>query len=164
MKHKKEQYHIRYFSADLEAEAYEFEDLNLLTTGSVPEDCSVLMITTLAEDITEAERDAQIALAKGKAESIRLVYEAEAQGLETLKNAHIDENVVTLKKLEALKAVGDGRATKIFLPTELASTAATLGVAAEVLGTKGATPIDTTPKVKIQPPQEDVCCDDKNNK
>ena len=112
----------------------------------------------------EAERDAQIALAKGKAESIRLVYEAEAQGLETLKNAHIDENVVTLKKLEALKAVGDGRATKIFLPTELASTAATLGVAAEVLGTKGATPIDTTPKVKIQPPQEDVCCDDKNNK
>ncbi len=112
----------------------------------------------------EAERDAQIALAKGKAESIRLVYEAEAQGLETLKNAHIDENVVTLKKLEALKAVGDGRATKIFLPTELASTAATLGVAAEVLGTKGATPIDTTPKVKIQPPQEDVCCDDKNDK
>ena len=112
----------------------------------------------------EAERDAQIALAKGKAESIRLVYEAEAQGLETLKNAHIDENVVTLKKLEALKAVGDGRATKIFLPTELASTAATLGVAAEVLGTKGATPIDTTAKVKIQPPQEDVCCDDKNDK
>ena len=50
--------YLYYFSADLEAEAYEFEDLNLLTTGSVPEDCSVLMITTLAEDITEAERDA----------------------------------------------------------------------------------------------------------
>ncbi len=110
----------------------------------------------------EAERDAQIALAKGKAESIRLVYEAEAQGLETLKKAHIDENVVTLKKLEALKAVGDGRATKIFLPTELASTAATLGVAAEILGTKGATPVDTTPKMEIKPQREDVCCDDKN--
>lgn len=110
----------------------------------------------------EAERDAQIALAKGKAESIRLVYEAEAQGLETLKKAHIDENVVTLKKLEALKAVGDGRATKIFLPTELTSTAATLGVAAEILGTKGATPVDTTPKTEIKSPREDVCCDDKN--
>ncbi len=50
--------YLYYFSADLEDEAYEFEELDLLTTGSVPEDCSVLMITTLAEDITEAERDA----------------------------------------------------------------------------------------------------------
>lgn len=50
--------YLYYFSADLVDEAYEFEDLNLLTTGSIPEDCSVLMITTLAEDITEAERDA----------------------------------------------------------------------------------------------------------
>lgn len=47
-----------YFSQDLIDEAYEFKDLDLLTTGKVPEDCSVLMITTLAEDITEAERDA----------------------------------------------------------------------------------------------------------
>ncbi len=50
--------YLYYFSADLEEEAYQFEDLDLLTTGEVPEDCSVLMITTLAEDITEAERDA----------------------------------------------------------------------------------------------------------
>lgn len=47
-----------YFYQDLEDEAYEVKDLDLLTTGSVPEDCSALMITTLAEDITEAERDA----------------------------------------------------------------------------------------------------------
>ena len=50
--------YLYYFSADLEEEAYEFEDLDLLTTGEVPEDCSVLMITTLSEDITVAERDA----------------------------------------------------------------------------------------------------------
>lgn len=50
--------YLYYFSADLVDEAYEFEDLNLLTTGSIPDDCTVLMITTLAEDITEAERDA----------------------------------------------------------------------------------------------------------
>ncbi len=49
--------YIYYFSQDLVDEAYDFQDLDLLTTGSVPEDCSVLMITTLAEDITEAERD-----------------------------------------------------------------------------------------------------------
>ncbi|MFR5189716.1 MAG: SPFH domain-containing protein [Clostridia bacterium] len=82
----------------------------------------------------EAERDSQIALAQGRAESIKLVYEAEAKGLETLKNAKIDESVVTLKKLDALKAVGDGRATKIFMPTELTSLATTLGTAAELLG------------------------------
>ena len=49
--------YIYYFSQDLVDEAYEFNSLDLLTAGSVPEDCSVLMITTLAEDITEAERD-----------------------------------------------------------------------------------------------------------
>lgn len=49
--------YIYYFSQDLVSEAYEFNDLDLLTTGSVPDDCSVLMITTLGEDITEAERD-----------------------------------------------------------------------------------------------------------
>src|SRR5699024_3811194 len=38
-------------------EAYEFKSLDVLTEGAIPDDCSVLMITTLAEDITEAERD-----------------------------------------------------------------------------------------------------------
>ncbi|MFR0822846.1 MAG: SPFH domain-containing protein [Clostridia bacterium] len=109
----------------------------------------------------EAERDSQIALAQGKAESIRLVYEAEAKGLETLKNAKVDESVVTLKKLEALKAVGDGRATKIFMPTELSSLATTLGTAAEMLGTNAAMPIDKSPKETIEPPVEDFCCEDK---
>lgn len=45
------------FLSDLVDEAYEVNDLDLLTTGEVPEDCSVLIMTTLAEDITEAERD-----------------------------------------------------------------------------------------------------------
>lgn len=110
----------------------------------------------------EAERDAQIALAKGKAESIRLVYEAEARGLETLKRANVDENVITLKKLEALKSVGDGRATKIFMPTELASVATTLGMAGEMLGTNAAMPIDKSPKEKVKGMLEDECCDNKS--
>ena len=109
----------------------------------------------------EAERDSQIALAQGRAESIKLVYEAEAKGLETLKNAKIDESVVTLKKLDALKAVGDGRATKIFMPTELTSLATTLGTAAELLGTNTSMPIDKSPKIEIKKEVEDVCCEDK---
>ena len=50
--------YMYYFSQDLTDEAYEFKDLDLLTTGKVPDKCSVLMITTLSEDITKAERDA----------------------------------------------------------------------------------------------------------
>lgn len=50
--------YLYYFSNDLTDESYEYKDLDLLTTGEIPEDCSVLMMTTLAEDITAAERDA----------------------------------------------------------------------------------------------------------
>ena len=107
----------------------------------------------------EADRDAQIALATGKAESIRLVYEAEAKGLVTLKEAKAD---LTLKKLDALKEVGDGRATKIFMPTELASVATTLGMAGEMLGTNSAMPVDKSEKLKNNKITKDECCDNKN--
>ena len=110
----------------------------------------------------EAERDAQIALAKGKAESIRLVYEAEAQGLDMLKHAKADEGVLTLKKLEALKAISDGRATKIFMPTELASAATGLGLTTEMLGIGDSMKIDTSPKKLPKEPEGDECCDDKD--
>lgn len=110
----------------------------------------------------EAERDSEIALAKGKAESIRLVYEAEAEGIEMLKKASADEGVLTLKKLDALKAISDGRATKIFMPTELASAATGLGLTTEMLGIGNALGIDTTPKKGPKAPADDECCDDRN--
>ena len=109
----------------------------------------------------EAERDSQIALAKGKAESIRLVYNAEAEGIEMLKKARADDSVITLKKLDALKAISDGRATKIFMPTELASAATGLGLTTEMLGIGDAIKIDKNPKEKPYKPEDDECCDDK---
>ena len=109
----------------------------------------------------EAERDSQIALAKGRAESIRLVYEAESEGIEMLKRANADEGVLTLKKLDALKAISDGRATKIFMPTELASAATGLGLTTEMLGIGNSLTIDTSPKQKPKKPTQDDCCDDK---
>lgn len=68
----------------------------------------------------EAERDAKIALAKGQAEAIRLVYEAEAEGLRRLAESGVNENILRLKSIEAMKDVADGRATKIFIPNNLA--------------------------------------------
>ena len=112
----------------------------------------------------EAERDAQIALATAKAESIRLVYEAEARGLAALKKEQLDDSVLTLKKLDALKTVADGRATKLILPTELAEVASSLGVTAELLGTGASMPIDTSPKEKAVEADLDECCDDEDDR
>jgi regulator of protease activity HflC (stomatin/prohibitin superfamily) len=104
----------------------------------------------------EAEKEAKIALAQGEAESIRLIYEAQAQGLEKLKEANINESVLKLKGLEALRDVADGRATKIYMPTEMTNIVSTLGIVSESLGIGDATPVDTTSKPKPQP-QIDPC-------
>ncbi len=99
----------------------------------------------------EAEKEAKIALAQGEAESIRLVYEAQAQGLEKLRQAHVDESVLKLKGLEALRDVADGRATKIYMPTDLAGIVSTLGLAAESLGIGDSTPVDHSAKPATAP-------------
>ncbi len=107
----------------------------------------------------QAERDAQIALAEGKAKSIQLVYEAEARGIEELKKAGIDDSILKLKSIEALKNVADGRATKIYMPTDLAQTVSHLGLVQESLGIGDAMKIDMSPK-KEQELEDDDCCDD----
>lgn len=99
----------------------------------------------------EAERDAQIALAQGRAKSIELVYEAEAEGLRKLNEANASDSVLRLKSIEALKDVADGRATKIFMPSDLTNIVANLGVAGEALGIGDATAIDKTAKPKPDP-------------
>ena len=106
----------------------------------------------------EAERDAAIAIAEGKAKSIELVYQAEAEGLRKLKEANIDNQVLKLKSLEAMKDVADGRATKIFVPSDLTSVISSIGVAGEVLGIGDAIPVNKAPKKK-RLPMDDPCCE-----
>lgn len=79
----------------------------------------------------EAERDAKIALAKAEAEAIETVAKAEANALRYLKEVNVDDKVLKLKGLEALKDVADGNATKIFMPTDISKLVSTLSVAAE---------------------------------
>ena len=53
-------YDMTYFQgimSDIKSEANEVTTLNILTAGSVPEDCDCLVITTLREDLTEMEKD-----------------------------------------------------------------------------------------------------------
>ena len=83
----------------------------------------------------EADRESEIARAHGRAESIRLVYEAEADGIRKLAEAGMTSEVLALKQLDALKAVADGNATKIFMPTELADSVGRMGMLSDALGT-----------------------------
>lgn len=81
----------------------------------------------------EAERDAQIALAEGRATSIKLVYEAEAAGIEKLNKSHISESVLRLKNIEAMKDIANGNSTKIFIPTDIMSQVGVTGIMGEAL-------------------------------
>ncbi|MBD5585054.1 MAG: SPFH/Band 7/PHB domain protein [Clostridia bacterium] len=83
----------------------------------------------------EADRESDIARAHGRAESIRLVYEAEADGIRKLAEAGMTPEVLALKQLDALKAVADGNATKIFMPTDLADSVGKMGMFSDALGT-----------------------------
>lgn len=67
----------------------------------------------------EAEKQAQILAAQGEAEAILSVQKATAQGIEMVREAGADSAVLTLKSLEAMQKVADGRATKIIIPSEL---------------------------------------------
>lgn len=104
----------------------------------------------------EAERDAQIALAEGKAKSIKMVYDAEADGIQSLNDVGVTDEVLRLRGIEALKDVADGRATKIFIPSDLTGVVSSLGVAGEVLGIGNATSVDTSAK-KVPTPPKDPC-------
>lgn len=107
----------------------------------------------------EAERDAAIAKATGQAESIRLVYEAEAKGLEMLAKAKMNDNVIVLKKLEALKDVANGNATKMIIPSDVLKATSDTFLQGEMFG-EGFKDTIKDPVVKAKEPKaKDECCD-----
>ena len=107
----------------------------------------------------EAERDAAIAKATGQAESIRLVYEAEAKGLEMLAKAKMNDNVIALKKLEALKDVANGNATKMIIPSDVLKATSDTFLQGEMFG-EGFKDTIKDPVVKAKEPKAtDECCD-----
>lgn len=71
----------------------------------------------------EAEKERRVKEAEGEANAIQRIQMAEAEALTYLKDAGCDDAVLTLKKLEALKALGNGTATKLIVPSDLASLA-----------------------------------------
>lgn len=106
----------------------------------------------------EAERDAAIARATGQSESIRLVYEAEAAGLRLLAEAGVNAQVIAIKKLEALKELGRGQATKIVVPTDIAYMATDMTLKGELLDIADKA---SSKPVEIPKVEEDDCCDNE---
>jgi regulator of protease activity HflC (stomatin/prohibitin superfamily) len=77
--------------------------------------------------VAEAERFRQETVAQGEADAIASVYGA-------IQDANPDTNLLTIKYLDTLRAMADGRATKIVVPTELAGIAGSLTAVADLLG------------------------------
>ena len=67
----------------------------------------------------EAQKERMIKEAEGPAQAVLKVQQATAEGLRMIKEAGADESVLTLKSLEALTKVADGKATKIIIPSEI---------------------------------------------
>ena len=67
----------------------------------------------------EAQKEATIREAEGKAEAIMKVQQANADGIRAIKEAGADDAVLTLKSLEALGVLANGKATKIVVPSDL---------------------------------------------
>ena len=79
--------------------------------------------------IKEAEgvKQSTILRAEGEAQAILKVQKAFADSLIMIREAGADEKVLALKSLETLKDLGNGNATKLFIPTELAGLGGALG-------------------------------------
>lgn len=81
----------------------------------------------------EAEKIAAIQKAEGEAEAIRQVQEATAAGLKMLKEVQADTAVIQLQSLDALRALADGNATKIIIPSDIQGLAGTLTALSETV-------------------------------
>ena len=82
----------------------------------------------------EAQKEKMIREAEGEAEAILKVQKANADGIRFLKEAGADESVLTLKSLEALAQMANGKATKIVVPSDLQGLAGLATSLKEIMG------------------------------
>lgn len=83
----------------------------------------------------EAQKEVQIREAEGQAEAILKVNRATADGLQMLKDVGVDQGVIAIKQLDALAKVADGQATKLIIPSDIASLSGLVASLQEVSNT-----------------------------
>ena len=67
----------------------------------------------------EASRVSKIKEAEGEAEAILQIQEATAKGIEMINKANPGQGVISIKSLEALEKLADGKSTKIIVPSNI---------------------------------------------
>ena len=82
----------------------------------------------------EAQKERMIREAEGQAEAVLKVQNATAEGLRMIKEAGADNAVLTLKSLEALAKVADGKSTKIIIPSDIQGIAGLATSLKEIIG------------------------------
>ena len=80
----------------------------------------------------DAVREQRIREAQGEAQAILEVQKAMADSIKLLNEADPSGKVLTLKSLEALQKVADGKATKLIIPSDMQGLAGFLASAKEV--------------------------------
>ena len=96
------------------------------------------------QKVAQAEKFRQQTVAQGEADAITSVYDA-------IHTGRPDTGLLTIKYLETLRAMADGQATKIVVPTELAGLAGSLTAFTELLGNAPSNGAPTPPKPKQLP-------------
>ncbi|MDD3364523.1 MAG: SPFH/Band 7/PHB domain protein [Syntrophomonas sp.] len=81
----------------------------------------------------EGSRQASILEAEGEAQAILNVQRAFADSLVMIKDAGIDDKVLALKSLEAIKELGNGQATKLIIPGDLSGLGGVFAALKEVV-------------------------------
>ena len=89
--------------------------------------------------IAEGEKQAAILSAEGVKQEAILIAEGEAEAIRSVYGAIHDgdpsPDLIAIKYLEALGAIADGQATKIFIPAEMSATMGSIGAIAELFQT-----------------------------
>ncbi len=83
----------------------------------------------------DAVKESKIREAEGEAQAIMAVQKAYADALKMLNEAAPSDKVIALKSLESLQKVADGKATKIFIPSDLQGLATMATTVKEVFST-----------------------------
>ena len=79
----------------------------------------------------EAVKEQKIREAEGEAEAILKIQEATAAGIKMINEVSPSKAYISLKSLEALERVADGKATKIIIPSEIQNTASLVSAITE---------------------------------
>ncbi|WP_313153750.1 SPFH domain-containing protein [Lacrimispora sp.] len=85
----------------------------------------------------EAEKEKRIREAEGQAEATLKIQQANAEGIRMIKEAGADHSVLVIKSLETFKAVADGKATKIIIPSDIQNMAGLVSSITEIAKNPG---------------------------